>query len=36
MMSHIKVRNFITYHILLAAFEELCMDMYAPKLVMDF
>jgi len=36
MMSHVKVRSSTTYHILLAEFGELPMELYALKLTMGF
>ena len=36
MMSHVKVRSLTTYHILLAEFGELRMELFAPKLTMSF
>ena len=35
-MSHIKVHSSITYHILLAEFGELPMELYALNLTMSF
>jgi hypothetical protein len=36
MMSHVKVRSLITYHILSTAFGELPMEFYDLKLTMGF
>ena len=36
MMSRVKVRSSTTYHILLAEFGELPMELYALKLTMGF
>ena len=36
MISHVKVRCLTTYHILLAEFEELPINLHALKLAMGF
>jgi hypothetical protein len=36
MLSHVKVHSWTTYHILLAKFRELPMELYALKLTMGF